>query len=275
MISLDFPSQMAREMSALAKGSPLENLLGNMDENSSFLSVYYNASHQADRSSVIYKNDIIDYCVEWEFIVTSRIDKEVEVTKRLRESYNHYFKKVDALRKKVNGQETKGKSVNDSLVEKLQRNVEKLDEACSAFESSARKLCVLIEEAVHCGWKDLYPLIQATMKFEMHRCRQESRTFLMFQCDALENAFCEQTGTCRRPVTKQNSNSSSFDMKRSTRPKVTKTSSTSDQKNMGVLNSHSATDKLSRGNRPDRNDASDSSSSEPGERSNERKVDTV
>jgi hypothetical protein len=263
---------MAREMSDFAKGSPIENLVGSIDKNNSFLSVYCNASNQADQSSQKYKNDILEYCVEWECVITSRIDKDVDTTKKLRESYNHYLNKVDVLRKKVNGQEIKGKSVNDSLAEKLQRNVEKLDEACSAFESAARKLCVLIEEVVHYGWKDLYPLILAIMNFEIHRSQNEARTFHEFQCDSLEGAFCEQTGTARRPVLAHKSNSSSFDSKRATRPKVNKSPSTGHQKLKGA---QAATKEILRGENQDNIDASDSSSSESDERSNARKVDTV
>jgi hypothetical protein len=244
---------MAREMSTFAEGTPIESFVGNIDENSSFLSVYCNASNQSDRFNLKYTNDIIEYCIEWESVISSRVDKDSHITMKLRESYNHYLNKVDALRKKVNGQETKGKSVNDSLAEKLQRNVEKLDEACNAFESAARKLCVLIEEVVHFGWKDLYPLIQASMKFEMNRSQNEARTFLTFQSDTLENAFCEQSGTVRRPVLKPKNNSSKFDMKRATKPKVNKTHSASD------IN----------------NDDFESSSSEPDESSKERKSDTV
>ena len=187
--------------------------MGSIENNSSFLSVYCNASNQADRSSLKYKNDILDYCIEWESVISSRIDKGIETTKTLREAYNHYLNKVETLRKKVNGQETKGKSVNDSLAEKLQRNVEKLDEACSMFEAAARKLCVLIEEVVHYGWKDLYPLIQATMKFEIYQSQQAARIFQMFPCDALDMDSSKESGKSRRPVQKQNSKTSSFERK--------------------------------------------------------------
>jgi hypothetical protein len=75
------------------------------------------------------------------------------------------------------------------LAEKLQRNEEKLDEASGLYESAARPLCVLIEEVVHYGYKDLYPLIVATMKFEMERGQNESRALHLFQCDEFKNEF--------------------------------------------------------------------------------------
>ena len=178
---------MAKEIASFADGTPMKDAVNKVDDQLSFISVFHNTSNVSAKNSFKYKNDVMAYCIEWESVVSTRVDKDVLDIKKLREMFNHYQDKVDSLRKKVNGQETKGKSINAALSEKLQRNEEKLDEASGLYEASARPLCVLIEEVVQYGYKDLYPFIVAIMKFEMERSQNESRALHLFQCEAFEN----------------------------------------------------------------------------------------
>ena len=180
---------MAKEIASFADGTPMKDAVNKVDDQLSFISVFHNTSNVSAKNSFKYKNDVLAYCIEWESVVSTRVDKDVLDIKKLREMFNHYQDKVDSLRKKVNGQETKGKSINATLSEKLQRNEEKLDEASGLYEASARPLCVLIEEVVQYGYKDLFPFIVAIMKFEMERSQNESRALHLFQCEAFENEF--------------------------------------------------------------------------------------
>jgi hypothetical protein len=180
---------MAKEIASFADGTPMKDKINKIDDQLSFISVFHNTSNVSAKNSFKYKNEVLAYCIEWETVVSTRVDKDVLDIKKLRDMFNHYQDKVDALRKKVNGQETKGKSINAALLEKLQRNEEKLDEASGLYESSARPLCVLIEEVVQYGYKDLYPFIVAIMKFEMERSQTESRAVHVFQLEAFQNAF--------------------------------------------------------------------------------------
>lgn len=189
--------QMAKEMSFFAEMSPINSHISSMDEPQSFLSVYQDASDQVSRTNEKYQQEIIDYCIEWEAVVTTRIDKEMADVKKLRETYNRYDGKVDGLRKKVNAQEDKGKSVTDGATDKLKRNDQKLHEASSEFEGAAGPLCFLLEEVVHQGWKDLFPLVQATMKWEVDRSHKEARIFLQLQPGSLEAAFHQENGTSK------------------------------------------------------------------------------
>lgn len=184
---------MAQEIASFADGTPMKDKVSKVDEPLSFISVFQNASNVSAKNSFKYKNEVLAYCIEWEAVVSTRVDKDVQDIKKLREIFNHYQDKVDALRRKVNVQETKGKSINTPLSEKLQRNEEKLDEASGLYESSARPLCVLIEEVVQYGYKDLYPFVVATVKFEMERSQNESRALHLFQCEAFESDFNPNT----------------------------------------------------------------------------------
>jgi hypothetical protein len=149
------------------------------------------------RSSQKYQQEVLGYCVEWEAVVSTRIDKEMAATTGFRETYNHYQGKVDAMRKKVNVQEAKGKDINESVAEKLARNEQKLDEASAEYETAAGPLCVLLEEVVHQGWKDLFPMVLTTMQWEADRSQREARTFQLLQPGALQASFEKVAGTVK------------------------------------------------------------------------------
>ena len=179
---------MIEEMCTYAEGSPIEAQIKNLDI-PSFLSAYTDASAQSGRYMNEYQSEIIDYIVEWENVVSSRVDKEMKDVNELRKTYNHYQVKVDGLRKKVNSAQAKGKSVNDATAEKLKRNEDKLDEASDEFEEAAAPLCYLFEEVVHNAYKDLYPLVLTMMEWESERSYTESTVFGKFRSDLLEAAF--------------------------------------------------------------------------------------
>jgi hypothetical protein len=186
--------QMVKEMTAFAEASPIASRIASPDQAKSVLSVYQSASNEVEQANLKYQSEVLDYCVEWEAVVSARVDKEMAVSKKLRETYNHYLGKVDGLRKKVNSQESKGKGVGESVSEKVQRNEQKLVEASTEFEAAAGPLCTLLEEVVQQGWRDLYPLIQAVIKWEVDRSQTEARTFLLLQPGALEAVFNHATG---------------------------------------------------------------------------------
>ena len=172
---------MAQELAKFAENSPIAGQVTDMDNSNdkqvSYLSVYHQVSQQVNKYSDKYERDIVDYCTEWETVISKRVDAEVAAVKKLRESYNHYQVKVEGMRKKFNGQESKGKTVKDDMKEKLQRNETKLEEASSDYEAAAAPLCCLMEEVVEQVWKDLAPVLQSTMSWEADRSHKEAKLF--------------------------------------------------------------------------------------------------
>ena len=172
---------MAQELAQFAVNSPIAGQVSDTEPNNSnhvsYLSIYQQVSHQVDKYCDKYERDVLDYCVEWEAVVTKRVDAEVIDVKKLRDQYNHYQSKVETLRKKVNGQESKGKSVKDDLVDKLQRNETKLEEASNEYEAAAAPLCSLLEEVVEQAWKDMVPVLQSAMLWEADRSHKEAKLF--------------------------------------------------------------------------------------------------
>jgi hypothetical protein len=151
------------------------------------------ASMQAKINMMEYQRHVVDYTVEWEQVVTSRIDKEIKQVNKLRQDRLHYEKKVDQIRDKINALEQKGKSTPDTISVKLTRNEEKLSASWKSHETSSGRLVVLIEQAVTFGWKDLYPLVKNSMRWQVNRVARENETCGRFPLtlEAMKSTFKE------------------------------------------------------------------------------------
>jgi hypothetical protein len=162
------------QLSELAMKSPLHEHVGNATPGiTSLSSVHQLAAEKARVGAEQYQKKIIDYAIEWERIVTTRVDEDFKKNKTLQDSFNHYQNKVDTLRKKVNAVENKGKESPARLSEQLARNEDKLKESWKIHEESASTLCNLLDEITTGGWKDLYPLVMAALQWEAGRATGE------------------------------------------------------------------------------------------------------
>ena len=150
--------------------SEWKRLLGKNKDTKTSLAILQQLSETQNQVDMReYQNHIADYVTEWDRVVTTRIDKDIESVKLLQSDRTHYEVKVERLRKNVNELQQKEKPVPKSTEEKLDRNEEKLKEAWTAHEAAAGKLCVLMEAATQGGWRDLYHLVKNTMKWESNR----------------------------------------------------------------------------------------------------------
>ena len=161
------------KLSELALKSPLHEHIGNAPGLTSLTSVHQLATEMARVDAEQYKKKIINYAVEWEHIVTTRVDEDFKKNKALHDTLNHYENKVDTLRKKVNTVENKGKESPAKLSEQLTRNEDKLKQAWKVHEESASTLCNLLDEITTGGWKDLYPLVMEALQWEAGRATEE------------------------------------------------------------------------------------------------------
>ena len=138
--------------------------------------------------------------------MTTRIDYEWKQSKKLAADRGHYENKVEALRKKTNELESKGKVTPSATAEKLKRNEEKLKEAFELYELAAGKLCVLIAEATTGGWRDLYPLVQNVMDWEANRVGHEGEIYakLLSTSEVLKVTYMA-TDKSKSPTSKKTS----------------------------------------------------------------------
>jgi hypothetical protein len=165
--------QVTAQLSELAIKSPLHEHVGNAPGFTSLSSVHQLATEKARVGAQQYQKKIIYYAIEWEQIVTTRVDEDMKKNKVLQDYLNHYQNKVDTLRKKVNTAESKGKESPAKLSEQLTRNEDKLKDSWQAHEESASTLCNLLDEITTGGWKDLYPLVIAALQWEVGRATGE------------------------------------------------------------------------------------------------------
>lgn len=152
------------------------------------------AEEQQNSRDAEFQESVLDYAMKWEECVTQKVDRELKEVKKLQQNRLHYEKKVDSMRKKVNGLDNKGKEISPELVEKLERNESKLKDAWETHELRASRLCALIEQVTHAGWKDLYPLVGNLMKYEFNRSGGELAMYGKFplMLNAFERCFQEE-----------------------------------------------------------------------------------
>lgn len=143
---------------------------GKEGEDVSIATLQQLAETQGEVDAFEFQSHVLDYIIEWERVIVTRIDAALEETKKYQQDRTHYETKVEKFRKTANEMEEKGKPVSKAFAEKLERNEEKLKEAWETHEASAGRTCVLIEAATQSGWRDLYHLVKITMKWESNRC---------------------------------------------------------------------------------------------------------
>jgi len=141
----------------------------------SYLSVHDTLSAKSKSYATKFKQFVLDYAVEWEKVVVSRVSVGLKTADKLRRDLDHYQKKVEALRLSTNQAMAKGKSVPPTSAEKLGRNEEKLISSKQAYNKLASDLCILMEEVTERSWRDLHPLLIKCAQFDMTLSGDESK----------------------------------------------------------------------------------------------------
>lgn len=168
---------MALKYSVLATKSPIFQSIGQTLGGDSLVSVAQTASKETRGYAKLYDDEIVAYCIEWEHIVTTRVDSELKESSKLHDKLNHYQNKVDNLRSKATAAAEKSKAVPKKMGEKRTRNEDKLDTALRAYEQRSTAVCNLLEEVTERGWKDLYNLVKASTQWEIDRLSAEVNAF--------------------------------------------------------------------------------------------------
>jgi hypothetical protein len=136
------------------------------------------AMMQDEMNIIDYERHSKAYIEEWESVVTSQLDSDVQEFRDVTKIKDHYIQKVDGLRKKVNKLNEKGKKgPSTKLSDQLARNEKKLSDADAAYEAKSKEVSVGLYEATQRSWVDLYPVIKNVMKFEINRLGRESSCY--------------------------------------------------------------------------------------------------
>lgn len=184
-----YRSEVAEEIASLSLCSPIETQItttSNANKNESFLSIYKSANLQSNKDTMKYQKDVLEYAIEWERIVVSRIDAEIKKSNELLSTKLHYAEKLVQLRKKLSDIETSKKPPPINMIERLQRNEEKYQQAETAYSDCAFVLDSLLEETVICCWKDLYTMLVSLMSYESDRASTENAIFAKLTSNVLK-----------------------------------------------------------------------------------------
>lgn len=141
----------------------------------SYSSVHDLLSAKSKSYATKFKQFVLDYAIEWEQVVTTRVNAGLKKSALLRRDLDHYQKKVEALRLTANQNMAKGKSVPPTTAEKLSRNEEKLIQAKQGYNKLASDLCILMEEVTERSWRDLHPLLIKCAQFDMTMSGDEAK----------------------------------------------------------------------------------------------------
>lgn len=177
---------VAVQISKLAENSPLEACAGKapngeMEADSSdmetFMSVHHNMHNRIDMYAGRFSQFILDYAVEWEKVVVTRVTGNLKQSEKLRRELDHYQQKVEVMRLSTNKTMAQGKIVKPEQAERLKRNEEKLFHARRHYEEFASDLCLLIEEVTERSWKDLHPIFIKLAQFDGSIAADEQKYF--------------------------------------------------------------------------------------------------
>ncbi len=142
----------------------------------SYLSIQEGVAGKAKMYGQKYAQFVVDYAIEWEKVVTSRVDKGLKNAEQLRVELDHYQRKVESLRQMANATMAKGKQVDQKSAERLTRNEEKLVKVRETHNHFVASLCTLIDEVTDRSWRDLHPLLVKIAQFEVTLSGDEAKS---------------------------------------------------------------------------------------------------
>lgn len=174
--------KVAKQFGSICKETPLFDCIGLMpsaDRPSntvcSYMSVHDDLASKSKSYNGKYQQFVLEYAIEWEKVICSRIDTGLKKAEELRIELDHYQKKTESLRLTANQNLVKGKSVPSGQQEKLTRNEEKLIASKQGYNRLATDLCILMEEVTERSWRDLHPLLVKVAQFDMTLANDEAK----------------------------------------------------------------------------------------------------
>lgn len=169
---------VAERVASLADDSPVSDQAGHCvdstdksvaEDLSSYYSVHRKLSQHQRQYAERFLEHIVEYAVNWEKVIVSRVSTSLKTSEKLRRELDHYTKKVDSIQMSL----VKGKTA-DKNQEKLARNTQKLAAAKKDYEEYSSDLSLLIEEVTARSWKDLHPILLKMVQFDLNLASDEN-----------------------------------------------------------------------------------------------------
>lgn len=174
--------QVAQSVALFTKNTPLWDAGGQMpgadrpaETVCSYASIHDKLAAKHNGYVQKYQQFVLQYVVEWEKTVTTRVENGLKKVEEQRRELNHYQKKVETLRTSSNKVMASGKSLKGDQAEKLKRNEEKLISAKQAYNKMSSALCILMDEISERYWRDLHPVMIKATQFDMTIAADEAK----------------------------------------------------------------------------------------------------
>jgi len=168
-ILCEWQIQVLDELAKWTKNSPIT-----IKDNNA-IKVQKDVLKKEKEASEKFLENSLDYVHEWQLIVQTRVDASQKQAKDLKNTLDHYEKKVANLTKSREKDLEKDKPVDGDAEDKYKRNEEKLALAREAYESHATDLCNLLEAIVNGAWKDIMPVLIKMMTLEATKLEERNK----------------------------------------------------------------------------------------------------
>lgn len=170
-------TQFINNFESLADKSPLQYFV--MRDHGALIAVQEQASMYQGYSIAEYQQQILSYIEDWLVTVSNHLDEKVEEIPKLRATRHEWEGKMEKVSKH---QRSQPESFDQELADITQREMYK---AIKGHEEACSKLCYMLDQVVRKGWKDLYPLVNKMMKWELNQLGRENKSYGQFLPDTL------------------------------------------------------------------------------------------
>jgi len=190
-------TKMVEDFGSLSETTPLHNLVGkkaniagieDVDARKaaeaaktqgvrSYKSIDQLVELQGNVSGEEYQEEIVKYIDAWDEAVSTRVNKGMQLHKKLEQDVLHYENKVSKLRSQAHDLEANGKFLSSKQAARLNRNEMKLNDAWQIHELECSSICNLLEEITQQGWHDLFPIVKSSIEWEIRRMEREISTY--------------------------------------------------------------------------------------------------
>jgi len=164
----------------LADDTPLKGVVGtaaNHGETTTVLNPQQVGVKQDGTLVQKYQREILRHAKDWQDAVTDEVDLRLEEFEHLERRYFACNTKTVRLRKRVHIADSWNlEFVSSKIQAHLLNSEQELAKLVQEHKDMSNETCFLLDQVTAHGWKDLYPLVESTMEWEVDRVHHEEDT---------------------------------------------------------------------------------------------------
>jgi glutathione S-transferase len=124
-----------------------------------------------------YQREILRHAEDWLEACMVQVDRKQKEHQELERRYFHCNTKTARLRKRArNADSWNLEFVSQKIQPHLEKSEAELAMLIQEHKDKANEVCFLLDEVTAHGWKDLYPLVESSMEWEVDRFHHDEDT---------------------------------------------------------------------------------------------------